>query len=73
MIVEEVSQMIGNQIFARDTQVYRVPETEFPLHQIEFLTRDRSVCRERSLFEKDVIPNLSGHLISRDAQGVLTF
>lgn len=62
MVVQEVRQVVGHQIFARHTNVHRVPVLKLPSQSLKMFFRD--VCLgERRCLKKDEVPHLSGHLL----------
>ena len=62
MVVQVIRQVVGNQVFARHTDVHRVPILKLPPQPLQMLFGDVSLGERRRL-EEDEVPHLSGHLL----------
>ena len=62
VVVDEVGEMVGHEVFARDSQIQRVPELKLLLQAIQACLGD-ACLRERRLLEEDVVPDLWCHLL----------
>src|SRR5690606_3069415 len=67
--VEEESEMVLNQVLARNARVERVKVLKLAAQLLEPLLRDTRRLRLRRKFAaaKDVVPDLVRHLLGRDA------
>lgn len=62
MVVQVVREVVGHQVFARHTDVHRVPVLKLPSKPLQMLFRD--VCLgERRRLKEDEVPDISGHLL----------
>ena len=71
MIVKEVGQMIGHQILARDSEIDWIPILKLSSHFLQFFFCDAAFFGKRRSLEKDVIPDLVGHLLRADLELVV--
>lgn len=62
MVVQVIGQVVGNQVFARHTNVHRVPVLELPSQLLEVHFRDVSLGERRRL-EEDKVPDFFSHLL----------
>lgn len=62
MVVQKVGQVVGHQVFARHSDVHRVPVLKLPPQPLKVLPGN--VCLgERRRLKEDKVPHVSCHLL----------
>lgn len=62
MVVQKVGQVVGHQIFARHSDIHRVPVLKLPPQPLKVLPGNVGLGERRRL-EEDKVPHVSGHLL----------
>lgn len=63
VVVQTEGEVVLDEIFARDSQIEGIPETELVLHPLEKLTWDSAVLWDR-LAQKNSVPDLLNRQIA---------
>jgi len=71
VVVQTEEQVVLEKILARHTKIKRIPVKELLAKLVKSLLRKASLGRVRKrTVQENVVPDLSGHLLSLDAKGI---